>query len=199
MDLGNQTRQTIIQASEKLFSQHGWQRISIGDICEEAQISRVSFYRYFKNKIELLKEIIKLQQIDVKSYYSDILHQATNIEELINAIFQYQEAALQKFFTPAVLKDFDNNKNKELDAFIQEERHQKYLFLNHFFEELQRKKLIHVNYPVPLIHAYLKIMDDLMMSEHVQNIYGGEKKELRKDVLKLIMFGLSGPNLYQTE
>lgn len=44
-----------------------------------------------------------------------------------------------------------------------------------------------------------EIMNNLMMSEHVQNIYGGEKKELRKDVLKLIMFGLSGPNLYQTE
>lgn len=199
MNLNNQTRQSIIQASERLFSQHGWQRISIGDICAEAKISRVSFYRYFKNKIELLKEIIALQQVKVKTRYTEILRDVTNIEELINAIFSYQEEALQQFFTAPVLKDFDQNKNQDLNDFFHEERKQKYTFMNNFFEELQRKKIIDANYPIPLIHSYLKIMDDLMYSEHVQAMYGGEKKELRKDTLKLIMFGLSGPSLHQTE
>jgi len=199
MNLDNQTRQTIIQASENLFSQHGWQRISIGDICAEAKISRVSFYRYFKNKIELLKEIIALQQVKVKTRYTKILRDTTNIEELINAIFNYQEEALKQFFTAPVLKDFDNNKNQELNDFFDKERQKKYIFMNHFFEELQRKKIIDANYPVPLIHNYLRIMDELMFSEHVQAMYCGEKKELRKDILKLIMFGLSGPNLHQAQ
>jgi AcrR family transcriptional regulator len=138
MNLDNQTRQTIIQASENLFSQHGWQRISIGDICAEAKISRVSFYRYFKNKIELLKEIIALQQVKVKTRYTEILRDTTNIEELINAIFNYQEEALKQFFTAPVLKDFDNNKNKELNDFFDKERQKKYIFMNH----LDRKSVV---------------------------------------------------------
>lgn len=199
MNLENQTRQAIIQASESLFSQYGWQRISIGDICAEANISRVSFYRYFKNKIELLKEIISLQQLNVKKRYTEILRDTTNIEDLITSIFTYQEEALKQFFTAPVLKDFDQNKNEELETFIQQERHQKYIFMNHFFEELQHKKIIDANFPVALIHNYLRTMDELMFNEAIQNIYLDDKKEMRQDILKLIMFGLSGPNLHKPE
>lgn len=193
MDSENQTRQLIMSASEQLFRQYGWQRISIGDICKEANISRVSFYRYFKNKIALLKEIICLQQHKVKARYEEILNDVDNIEDLINAIFAYQEDALKGFFTAPILKDFDNNKDADLQAFFESERQQKYVFLNHFFEALQNKKIIHANYPIDLIYNYLKIMDDLMLCEDIQTMYDGEKQKLRKDILKLIMFGLSGP------
>lgn len=58
---------------------------------------------------------------------------------------------------------------------------------------MRQNQIIHANYPTDLIYKYLKIMDDLMLCEDIQTMYDGEKQKLRKDILKLIMFGLSGP------
>ncbi|UNM96893.1 TetR/AcrR family transcriptional regulator [Ignatzschineria rhizosphaerae] len=189
----NKTEQTILQVSENLFSQHGWQRVSISEICDEAKVSRVTFYRYFKNKNALLKHIFLQKQERVTAHYATLLEESKNIEEVIKGIFSYQENALNQFFTPNVLKDFDQNQDPELIEFFQMQHERKYHFLDQFFSELQAKKIIDADYPTVLIHQYLKTMDHLMFNEVVQEAYGENKSTLRQDILKLIMFGLSGP------
>ncbi|MFC1537799.1 TetR/AcrR family transcriptional regulator [Candidatus Latescibacterota bacterium] len=49
----------IVQTSERLFRRHGIKRITVEEICREAHVSKMTFYKYFKNKIELVKYIIK--------------------------------------------------------------------------------------------------------------------------------------------
>lgn len=193
MESTNKTEQTILQVSEILFSQHGWQRVSINEIRNEAKVSRVTFYRYFKNKNALLKHIFLQKQQRVTIHYTALLEEAENIEDVIKGIFSYQENALNQFFTPHVLKDFDQNNDPELIEFFEMQHDRKYHFLDQFFSKLQAKKIIDADYPTNLIHQYLKIMDKLMFNMEVQEAYGENKSELRQDILKLIMFGLSGP------
>lgn len=189
----NKTEQTILQVSETLFSLHGWHRVSISEICDEAKVSRVTFYRYFKNKNALLKTIFLNKKQCVTAHYTQLLEDAKNIEDVLNGIFTYQENALNQFFTPNVLKDFDQNRDPELQEFFQTQHDQKYHFLDHFFSSLQAKKIIDADYPTILIHQFLKIMDEMMFRTEVQDAYQEQKSQLRKDTLKLIMFGLSGP------
>lgn len=193
MESMNKTEQRILQVSENLFSQRGWQRVSISEICDDAKISRVTFYRYFKNKNALLKHIFLQKQQRVTDHYSQLLDDAKNIEEVLKGIFSYQENALNQFFTPNILKDFDQNQDPELIEFFQMQHDHKYHFLDHFFATLQARKIIDADYPTILIHQYLKVMDELMFREQIQENYKEQKSTLRKDILKLIMFGLSGP------
>lgn len=193
MESINKTEQAILTVSERLFSLHGWQRVSISEICDEAKISRVTFYRYFKNKNALLMHIFLQKQQSVTAHYSQLLETSKNIEDVLKGIFSYQENALNQFFTPNILKDFDQNRDPELQEFFQTQHDQKYHFLDQFFSKLQAKKIIDAEYPTILIHQYLKVMDELMFQEMVQDAYGEQKSQLRQDILKLIMFGLSGP------
>ena len=48
----------IVDTAEKLFRRHGIRRVTIEEICREARVSKMTFYKYFKNKIELVKYII---------------------------------------------------------------------------------------------------------------------------------------------
>jgi AcrR family transcriptional regulator len=47
----------IIESAEKLFLRHGIKRISVEEICKTAQVSKMTFYKYFPNKIALVKHI----------------------------------------------------------------------------------------------------------------------------------------------
>lgn len=49
------TRAALLQAMSTLMASIGWRRSSIQKICDEANISRSTFYMHFNNKQELLE------------------------------------------------------------------------------------------------------------------------------------------------
>lgn len=50
-------RDQIIETARRLFSKHGARRVTVEELCREASVSKVTFYRYFTNKIALLETI----------------------------------------------------------------------------------------------------------------------------------------------
>ena len=53
-------KEKIIQISANLFHQYGYHSVGLSTILKEAEIPKGSFYHYFKNKDDLLMEVISL-------------------------------------------------------------------------------------------------------------------------------------------
>lgn len=49
---GSDSRETILAAAKNLFLKHRSKRVTAEEICEKAGISKMTFCRYFQNKIE---------------------------------------------------------------------------------------------------------------------------------------------------
>ena len=47
----------LTKTAQKLFSQYGVKRVSVEEICNKANVSKMTFYKYFPNKIELLRHV----------------------------------------------------------------------------------------------------------------------------------------------
>ena len=47
----------LIETAKDLFFKHGVKRITIEEICKKANVSKVTFYKYFSNKDELVRYI----------------------------------------------------------------------------------------------------------------------------------------------
>ena len=52
-----QKRTQIIQTAERLLSRFGAKRITVEEICREAGVCKMTFYKYFSNKVELVRNI----------------------------------------------------------------------------------------------------------------------------------------------
>ena len=50
-------RTQIIEAAKGLFTRYGFKRVTIEEICREASASKVTYYKYFRNKLELATAI----------------------------------------------------------------------------------------------------------------------------------------------
>lgn len=48
----------ILSTGKELFWKHGIKRVTVEEICEKAGVSKMTFYKYFTNKNELVREII---------------------------------------------------------------------------------------------------------------------------------------------
>lgn len=49
----------IIKSAKKLFWKYGIHKVRVEEICKEASISKMTFYRYFKNKDEVAEKVIE--------------------------------------------------------------------------------------------------------------------------------------------
>jgi AcrR family transcriptional regulator len=53
-------QQQIVATAEELFFRHGMKRVTVEEICQKANVSKMTFYKYFPNKIELVKHLTHL-------------------------------------------------------------------------------------------------------------------------------------------
>ena len=50
-------RGQIVETAERLFTRHGIKRITVEEICQKADVSKMTFYKYFSNKTDLVENI----------------------------------------------------------------------------------------------------------------------------------------------
>jgi len=53
-------RQAVLRTAAVMIRKRGFERLSLGDIADELQVSKPTVYYYFRNKEEILREILQL-------------------------------------------------------------------------------------------------------------------------------------------
>src|SRR5690554_2965809 len=54
----NKKYNSILKTAKTLFWKHGFRRVTIEEICKEADVSKMTFYKFFSNKTDLAKTIL---------------------------------------------------------------------------------------------------------------------------------------------
>ena len=50
-------KEQIVKTAERLFSQFGAKRVTVEEICRKADVSKMTFYKHFRNKVSLVRHI----------------------------------------------------------------------------------------------------------------------------------------------
>ena len=186
------TRQTIINAARRLFREHGFSAVSVGGICAEAAVSRVTFYKYYSGKNALLQEIVTEQKNRVRAEFENLLARQCSLREAAEAVFALQQQSFDELYSAAFLRDIEENTDLELERFFHELNEEKYAFMRGFFHTLQQRRLIQPDLPVELIDLFIRQADILMRHPQLAAPYAAAPQKLPQDVLGLLLHGLAG-------
>lgn len=88
----NRTMAAIQNAFNRLIVEHDFHKISVDMIMQEASVSRSTFYRYFKDKYEVMNANFK----NVLDYYVDP-RLSKNYRDLCYHLFEYAKDNLKMF------------------------------------------------------------------------------------------------------
>ena len=88
----NRTLRAIIGAFNRLIVEHDFQKISVEMIMKEAAVSRSTFYRYFKDKYDVMNANFK----NLLDYYVSP-EQSKNYRDLCRHLFLYGQENLKVF------------------------------------------------------------------------------------------------------
>ncbi|WP_296117873.1 TetR/AcrR family transcriptional regulator [uncultured Neisseria sp.] len=185
-------QQTIIDTARRLFREHGFSAVSVGSICAEAAVSRVTFYKYYSGKNALLQEIVTEQKNRVRAEFENLLARQCSLREAAEAVFALQKQSFEELYSAAFLRDIEENTDLELERFFHELNEEKYAFMRGFFHALQQRRLIQPDLPVELIDLFIRQADILMRHPQLAALYAAAPQKLPQDVLGLLLHGLSG-------
>lgn len=84
-------KQRIEATAKELFWKHGVKRVSIGEICEKAGVSRKTFYAYYANKNELALFLLNgLFETSFTYFREEVFHAEISMVEKIERALNYK-------------------------------------------------------------------------------------------------------------
>lgn len=97
----NKSHQALLLTSKTLFWKYGVKRVSVEEICKEAAVSKMTFYRHFKNKnelaLEIMLEIFDKGLEDYRQVMAQDIPFVEKIEEIISLKFKNTEDVSEEF------------------------------------------------------------------------------------------------------
>ena len=78
------TKRDLRYAIVELLKTNQFEKITVGDICEKAMVNRMTFYKHFNDKYDLLEHTINFLIQDLLIKATEITKPNDNYDEFIN-------------------------------------------------------------------------------------------------------------------
>jgi AcrR family transcriptional regulator len=181
------TKDKIYQAAKELIWKNGISKTNVADICEEAGVSNMTFYRKYENKYELLKQIIEENYNGFNRKYEEIFQKNLPFnEKIMELIFAHSE--LLKGISKKYIDDIAHQDNVELKEFIQK----KHMIYNESVLQLlkreQSKGNIRADVDIEFLNFFRNNIIEMLFNPKLQKIYP-DTEELIIQLIKMFYFG----------
>jgi len=156
------TRQFILEAATLLFREKGFKKTSVEEICQRADISKMSFYRSFKDKIELFITIFTPFLEEELAWSELLVLREIPFKTKLDELLKRRKENLLTPFTSLFLELYPTE-NPELHAFA-EEMQQRIDTLNLRFLKLgQKEKVISKNIEPAIFLLLIQKRNELIL------------------------------------
>jgi len=109
-------REEILRAAQNAFLKYGIEKITLDDIAQECGVKKTALYYYFKNKDEIMMEMILLRLSEFETQVKEAVEAAENVREKLRTYMKMKInlmkenmpfiKLLDKEFLPARAKEF---------------------------------------------------------------------------------------------
>ena len=186
-----QKKESIRRAALELFQSYGFKKVSVNDIAQRAGVSQVTIYNHFRNKEDLIRDVLKWYSMTLLDRYKSMLESDRPfLDKLRDIVFDKSEVVSQ--FQGELLRSWMQN-DPNMQAFIED------LYVNHvvpvaknFFEEGLQQGYIDSKFSTDTIMTYLEIMRRGLFCMPEISDKAEKNPDLMKELIELMTYGLNG-------
>ena len=120
----------IINASIELFKNYGFKKVSMDEIARKAGVTKITVYKYFASKQDLLKFFINEELINMKKIIEDTEKKNSDFFECVHeCIFRLLQYKHKRKFLKVILEEAEVLKDEKITKEISviDEQIQKYI------------------------------------------------------------------------
>ncbi len=184
----NQKLAAIVQTSKDLFWKHGIKRVTIEEICKEAGVSKMTFYKHFKNKTEVVKVIIAKITTEATEKYNAIMSQdipfSEKISQSVHLKMEQTAEMSHEFFD-----DYYLHAEPELKEFLEEQIGNSLAKVYGDYVEAQKNGDIRKDIKPEFIIYFLNKLMEIVQDEHLESQYESPQ-DLIMEVTNFFFYGI---------
>jgi AcrR family transcriptional regulator len=169
----------IIETAEALFLKHGIKRVSVEEICQKAGVSKMTFYKYFTNKIDLVNHIWNIWMQEARAKFEELNRTGIPFVDKIEGMFAWKTELLAKMSTEFIEEILPIDRGVETT---------KQWFLE-FIVEAKRRGDIRAEIRPELLMAVLDKFYELAQDEYLRRNYPSII-EFNRELKDLLWYGL---------
>lgn len=157
------TRQLIIEAATDLFQETGFKKASVEKICERACVSKMSFYRSFKDKVDLIIAVFRPFVERELAWAEALLRGQSSFRTKLDALFKRRQENLHAAFTTLFLEIYPTE-NTQLCAFADDMQLRIDTLNLRFFKQGQDEAVISRNIKPAVFLLLIKNRNELLFN-----------------------------------
>lgn len=179
----------MFKTGKELFWRHGIKRVTIEEICSEANVSKMTFYKFFSNKIEFAKIILEETLNQSIKKFDNLIHSNLPFTEKIEQMFVLKLEVTEDI-SAEFIADIYKNSFKELQQIVEKQRQTSLKLFTDFLIDSQKKGLIRKDIKIEFILCYADKMSEMLNDKKLVSRYD-TMQDLIMEGMKFLFYGLS--------
>lgn len=178
----------IISSGKDLFWKFGIKKVSVAEICEKAEVSRATFYKYFENKEKLALIILKsVIEEGVLAYYK-IMNSKESFEMKINLTIQLKLKGTEEL-SQQFLNDVYNSDSEEISMYFNKVKEENFQRIFNDYRQAQLDGHIRSDIKIEFIMYALNKVHEMVTDENLTPLYENLSDKIG-EIVRFFFYGI---------
>lgn len=185
----NKKYTNIVSTGKELFWKHGFRRVTIEEICKKAGVSKMTYYKFFPNKIELAKTVFRKEVEEGEAKFRELMQKDISPSEKIQQIILLKMESTNNI-SREFLEDFYTSEDSDMLAFVSEVTQKAWETMLVDFKEAQENGIFRNDFKPEFLMQISFKMIQFLKDEQLLSLYD-KPQELIVEFSKFIAYGIS--------
>jgi AcrR family transcriptional regulator len=188
----NASKRKVIEAGKTLFSKFGYRKVTIQEVCTAAGVSKMTYYRFFDNKIELVRFILTEMAEEGRQTYHGIMALDIPFEEKIRLTIRMKEESAAQY-SDELLRDIYSDMEGDLMVLIQKLTVELLGEVLADYRRAQTEGHVRKDLNLDIIPYFLNQITNMAKDPALMAITKGNMKTVLMELTNLFFYGIMEP------
>lgn len=194
-NVSNPKRKLILKTGKELFWKFGFRRVTIEEICKEAGISKMTYYKFFTNKINLVQTIMDVVMQESLDRYNKIMNSDIPYPEKVVGLIQLKQDQI-KTMSSEFFRDYVQSEDPELLSYLEQLTRENMQIFTDDFKKAQENGDIRKDLKIEFIMYVMNHLIGMAQEDVLLNMYD-EPQDLVMEITNFLFYGILNRDTHQ--
>ncbi|MEA2064154.1 MAG: TetR/AcrR family transcriptional regulator [Gemmatimonadota bacterium] len=178
----------LLKTAHELFMKHGLRRVTVEEICREADVSKMTFYKYFDNKSSIARRVLEDLYEEGWDKFREIFSSSSPLSEKLTKMMMYK-MELSERCGSEFLRDLMSGGEPELKEYVEEQTRQSMQEIERLLQLAQRSGEIRPGINTKFMMYMLRALREMFKDDRLLALYDNQAL-LIKDMFTMFYHGV---------
>lgn len=184
----NPKRNQILSTGKDLFWKYGFRRVTIEEICKEAGVSKMTFYKFFSNKSDLVKILMDDILGTALAKYNEIMNRDIPYPEKVIGMIELKREQVSTM-SNEFFRDYVQSADPEMINYLNQLSQENMKMFVDDFTRAQKKGDIRKDVKVEFIMFIMNHMVEMTHDDTLLNMYDNPQ-DLVMEITNFLFYGI---------